>query len=62
MKTQFQRKKENAEFENDSHISRRKKAVAKQVTQKNLKDKHNAYNLDDLDDPDDVQTYERYLK
>lgn len=59
MKTQFQRKKENAEFENDSHISRRKKAVAKQVAKKNIKDKHNAYNLDD---PDDVQTYERYLK
>lgn len=58
MKTQFPYKKES-EFENDSHISRKKKAIAKQVTQKNLKDKHNAYNLDD---PEDVQAYERYLK
>ena len=58
MKTQFPRKKE-AEFENESHISRKKKALAKQSTQKNIKDKHNAYHLDD---PDDVQAYERYLK
>jgi hypothetical protein len=58
MKTQFQPKKES-EFENDSHISRKKKAVAKKVSQKNLKNKHIAYNLDD---PDDVVAYERYLK
>ena len=58
MKTPFPRKKES-EFENESHISRKKKAISKQVTKKNIKDKHNAYNLDD---PDDVQTYERYLK
>lgn len=57
MKTPFPRKKES-EFENESHISRKKKALSRQVTQKNIKDKHNAYHLE----PEDIETYERYLK
>ena len=58
MKTLSQRKKES-EFENELHISRKKKAIARQTTEKNIKAKHIAYNLDD---PDDVRVYERYLK
>lgn len=58
MKTQFQRKKD-IDFENEQHISRKKKAAARQTQVKTVKDRNLAFNLDD---PDDVLVYEKYLK
>ena len=57
MKNQFRPKE--SEFENDSHIARKKKATAKVL---NKKTKEKAVLEYGLQDENDLIEYERYLK
>lgn len=51
--------KANQEFENDSHISRKKKAIATTFKKKNLKD---VVDLIDDEDSEVSEMYARYIK
>lgn len=59
MTTPFQHKKESQEFENNSHISRKKKAEANKFTKKNHND---IIDLINEEDDEVAETYARYIK
>lgn len=57
MKNQFRPK--DSEFENQTHIARKKKATAKVFNKKSKEDKTFEYGLDD---DREIDEYEKYLK
>lgn len=57
--SQSNESKQQKEFENDSHISRKKKAIANTFHKKNFRD---IVNLIDDEDTDVAERYARYVK
>jgi hypothetical protein len=57
MKNQYRPK--DAEYENEQHISRKKKAVAKKLVKRSVNDRINEFGLED---EKEIIEYERYVR
>lgn len=57
MKNQYRLK--DAEYENEQHISRKKKAVAKKLVKRSVNDRINEFGLED---EKEIIEYERYVR
>lgn len=58
----FSKKQDSREFENESHIVRKKKAEAKKQTVKNFRDRTQFVEHVDEDEEYDIEEYARYIK